>query len=44
MRGVDEGDVIEAGLDEDEKSEQEECEAGRREVKKLHDPKLPSEK
>ena len=41
--GGPEEEIIEMGFDDDEQGEQEDYEAGRRKVKKLHDPKLPSE-
>ena len=42
-RGGPEEEIIEMDFDDDEQGEQEDYEAGRRKVKKLHDPKLPSE-
>ena len=43
MRGGPEEEIIEMGWHDDEQGEQEDYEAGRRQVKKLHDPKFPSE-
>ena len=42
-RGGPEEEIIEMDFDDDEQGEQEDYEEGRRKVKKLHDPKLPSE-
>ena len=43
MHGGPEEEIIEMGRNDDEQDEQEDHEAGRRKVRKLHDPKLPSE-
>ena len=41
-RGGGDGEVIERGDDEDEEQCEEQEEAGKRNVKNIHDPKLPS--
>ena len=43
MLNCREEEIIEMGRNDDEQDEQEDHEAGRRKVMKLHDPKLPSE-
>ena len=43
MHGGPEEEMIEIGWDDDKQGEHEDHEAGRRKVKELHDPKLPSE-
>ena len=43
MQGGPEEEIIEMGRNDDEQEEQEDHEAGRRKVRKVLDPKLPSE-
>ena len=38
----DEGEVVEAGVDDNEEHAEDQADVGRRKVKKIHDPKLPS--